>query len=363
MAMAKIPVGVGPKLPQIVILFGATGDLAHKKLLPGLFHLVSSGFISKCRIIGVSLDSIDAEGFRTLVRDVIFEERAHHPKKEAWPAFETLLDYVPIAAGAGALKEAVEKAEKSFAEESQRVHYLSVPPNAALSAIKMLSDAELAGGSRVIMEKPFGTDLESAIALNDALHKVFAEDQIFRIDHFLGKEPAQNILAFRFANGLFEPIWNRNFIDHVQIDVPETLDIGNRIGFYEQTGAYRDMVVTHLFQILGFMAMEPPTSLAPGPISEEKNKVFRSLMPLEPSHTVRGQFIGYSKEPGVRSGIGHRDFHRAQMLHRQLALGGRALLLTDRQAHGGRPAHHFDRFPRTAEEHVPGGFRPEFAGA
>ena len=210
-----------------------------------------------------------------------------------------MLDYVPIAAGAGALKEAVDKAEKSFAEEAQRVHYLSVPPNAALSAIKMLSEAQLAGGSRVIMEKPFGTDLESAVALNDALHKVFAEDQIFRIDHFLGKEPAQNILAFRFANGLFEPIWNRNFIDHVQIDVPETLDIGNRIAFYEQTGAYRDMVVTHLFQILGFMAMEPPTSLAPGQISEEKNKVFRSLMPIDPAHVVRGQFIGYRKEPGV----------------------------------------------------------------
>jgi glucose-6-phosphate 1-dehydrogenase len=176
---------------------------------------------------------------------------------------------------------------------------MSVPPNAALSAVKMLSEADLAKGSRVIMEKPFGTDLETAIALNDALHKVFAEDQIFRIDHFLGKEPAQNILAFRFANGLFEPIWSRNFIDHVQIDVPETLDLGKRIGFYEQTGAYRDMVVTHLFQILGFMAMEPPTSLAPGPISEEKNKVFRSLTPIDPAHVVRGQFIGYKKEEGV----------------------------------------------------------------
>ena len=198
-----------------------------------------------------------------------------------------------------ALKEAVDKAEKSFSEHAQLIHYLSVPPNAALSAIKMLSEAQLAGGSRVIMEKPFGTDLESAIALNDALHKVFAEEQIFRIDHFLGKEPAQNILAFRFGNGLFEPIWNRNFIDHVQIDVPETLDIGSRIAFYEQTGAYRDMVVTHLFQILGFMAMEPPTSLAPGPISEEKNKVFRSLMPIDPANVVRGQFLGYRKEPGA----------------------------------------------------------------
>src|SRR5208337_3359349 len=201
--------------------------------------------------------------------------------------------------GSGALKTAVEKAARDFGGERQLVNYLSVPPSAALAAVRMLDEAQLAGGSRVIMEKPFGTDLDSAIALNEALHKVFAEDQIFRIDHFLGKEPAQNILAFRFANGLFEPIWNRNFIDHVQIDVPETLEIGNRIGFYEQTGAYRDMVVTHLFQILGFVAMEPPTSLAPDPISEEKNKVFRSLMPIDPAHVVRGQYIGYRKEKGV----------------------------------------------------------------
>ena len=146
----------------------------------------------------------------------------------------------------------------------------------------MLAEAGLVERSRIIMEKPFGTDLASAVSLNDRLHEVFAEDQIFRIDHFLGKEPAQNILAFRFANGLFEPIWNRNFIDHVQIDVPETLGLGKRAGFYEQTGAYRDMVVTHLFQILGFMAMEPPTSLEPAPISEEKNKVFRCMLPIDP---------------------------------------------------------------------------------
>ena len=297
--MAKVPVGVGPKLPQIVVLFGATGDLAHKKLLPGLFHLCTSGFIPKCRIIGVSLDALDAEGFRAIAREAVFDRHDRKPHKEAWPAFAETLDYVPMSAGPGALKAAVEKAEQAFDGVSERVHYMSVPPNAALSAVKMLSEADLAKGSRVIMEKPFGTDLESAIALNIELHNVFAENQIFRIDHFLGKEPAQNILAFRFANGLFEPIWSRNFIDHVQIDVPETLDLGKRTGFYEQTGAYRDMVVTHLFQILGFMAMEPPTSLAPGPISEEKNKVFRSLTPIEPGHVVRGQFIGYKKEEGV----------------------------------------------------------------
>jgi glucose-6-phosphate 1-dehydrogenase len=297
--MARIPVGVGPKLPQIVVLFGATGDLAHRKLLPGLFHLVSAGFIPKCRIIGVSLEDFDIDAFRAVALRAIEKFGARKPKPESWTKFETALEYVPIAAGPRALQAAVEKASRVFDEERQLINYLSVPPSAALSAIHMLDEAGLAKGSHVIMEKPFGTDLESAEALNDALHKVFSEDQIFRIDHFLGKEPAQNILAFRFANGLFEPIWNRNFIDHVQIDVPETLDIGNRIAFYEQTGAYRDMVVTHLFQILGFMAMEPPTALAPGPISEEKNKVFRSLLPIDPHNVVRGQFVGYRKEQGV----------------------------------------------------------------
>jgi glucose-6-phosphate 1-dehydrogenase len=142
-------------------------------------------------------------------------------------------------------------------------------------------------------------DLASAKALNASLHEVFAEEQIYRIDHFLGKEAAQNILAFRFANGLFEPIWNRAHIDHVQIDVPETLGLVQRADFYEATGAYRDMVVTHLFQVLAFMAMEPPTALEPHAISEEKNKVFRSMKTIEPSQVVRGQYQGYLDEPGV----------------------------------------------------------------
>jgi glucose-6-phosphate 1-dehydrogenase len=149
------------------------------------------------------------------------------------------------------------------------------------------------------MEKPFGTDLLSAQVLNAAVHETFSEEQIFRIDHFLGKEAAQNILAFRFANGLFEPIWNRDHIDHVQIDVPETLSVDGRARFYEATGAFRDMVVTHLFQILGFMAMEPPTALEPRAISEEKNKVFRSMVPVDVRQVVRGQYDGYRLLPGV----------------------------------------------------------------
>ncbi len=297
--MAKIPPGVGPRYPQVVVLVGATGDLARRKLLPGLFHLSSAGFIPGCRIIGVSLDSLDAEGFRAVARAALDEFSSRKVSDADWSAFAATLDYVPLSAGAAAVKAAVATAERTFAGESRRLHYLSVPPNAALPAVRMLGEAGLVEHSRIIMEKPFGTDLASAVSLNAKLHEVFSEEQIFRIDHFLGKEPAQNILAFRFANGLFEPIWNRNFIDHVQIDVPEKLSLGSRAGFYEATGAFRDMVVTHLFQILAFMAMEAPTSLEPKPISEEKNKVFRSLLPLKPGEVVRGQYLGYRAEEGV----------------------------------------------------------------
>jgi glucose-6-phosphate 1-dehydrogenase len=297
--VAKIPPGVGPRFPQVVVLFGATGDLAHRKLLPGLFHLASAGFIPGCRIIGVSLDEIDADAFRRIARGALDEFSSRKVADAEWQAFAQSLDYVPLASGAATLKAAVERAEQSLGGECRRLHYLSVPPSAALPAVRLLGEAGLVARARIVMEKPFGTDLASAVSLNARLHEVFAEDQIFRIDHFLGKEPAQNILAFRFANGLFEPIWNRNFIDHVQIDVPETLGLGKRSAFYEQTGAFRDMVVTHLFQILAFMAMEPPTALEPAPISEEKNKVFRSMLPIQPANVVRGQYNGYRSEEGV----------------------------------------------------------------
>ncbi|MDP9822174.1 glucose-6-phosphate dehydrogenase [Nocardioides massiliensis] len=298
------------ELPHVIVLVGATGDLSQRKLLPGLLHLFQAGLVRHSRIIGTSLDDLDTPAFVELARVACQEGSNRKVDDEQWRDFAGRLEYVPQAAGPAALRDAVIAAEKLVAEEVERehpgelaevrrLHYLSVPPKAALQVVHMLDDAGLVERARIVMEKPFGTDLASAKALNDELHEVFTEDQIFRIDHFLGKEAAQNILAFRFANGLFEPIWNRNHIDHVQIDVPETLGLEGRTAFYEATGAYKDMVVTHLFQVLAFTAMEPPTSLEPGPIGEEKNKVFRSLRPIEPQHVVRGQYVGYRDKDGV----------------------------------------------------------------
>ena len=207
------------------------------------------------------------------------------------------------------------------------------------------------------MEKPFGTDLKSAKKLNARLHEVFAEEQIFRIDHFLGKEAAQNILAFRFANGLFEPIWNRNFIDHVQIDVPETLGLEMRASFYESTGAFRDMVVTHLMQVLAFMAMEPPTSLAPGPISDEKLKVFRSMQPARAAQRGPRAVPRLPRPRRGRRRLGHRDVHRAEGRDRQLALGRGAVLPAHRQEDGGGRPDHLDRLQGAAADDVPAGLR------
>ena len=290
---------ISPLKPHVIVLFGATGDLARRKLLPGLFHLAQAGLVPRSRIVGTSLDELDDDGFRAFAHESLSEFNRHGLSDEQWSTFAAELSFVPQSQGPAALAAKVRSLEDELGGDTRRMHYLSVPPVAALDVVEGLGQAGLAERSRIIMEKPFGTDLASSVALNRALHDTFDESQIFRIDHFLGKEAALNILAFRFANGLFEPIWNRQHIAHIQIDVPETLWLGQRAAFYERTGAYRDMVVTHLFQVLAFLAMEPPTALEPGAIGEEKNKVFRSMKPIEPSHVVRGQYTGYLDEPGV----------------------------------------------------------------
>ena len=191
---------------------------------------------------------------------------------------------------------------RNSAAHRAELFHLAIPPTAFEPTVTMLGATGLTQGARVIVEKPFGTDLASARDLNQTLHTFFEESQIFRIDHFLGKESVDNILALRFANGLFEPVWNRQHIRYVQIDVPESLSIEGRAGFYDQTGAYRDMIVTHLFQVMGFVAMEPPTSLDAKHLRDEKVKVFDALKPIDVRHVVRGQYAGYRSEPGVAPG-------------------------------------------------------------
>ncbi len=299
--MARVRAAIERDLePHVVVLFGANGDLARRKLLPALAHLVLSDLTPDIRVVGTSLDDMDDEAFREFARSSIEEFGDEPLEDERWQDFAGRLSFVCSERGAEGLREAVDESAAELPGEKVRyLHYLSVPPRAAPTVLATLRKARLVDRARVVMEKPFGTDLESAKALNDQVHETFEEDQVFRIDHFLGKEAAQNVLAFRFANGLFEPIWNRNFIDHVQIDVPETLGLDRRAGFYEATGAYKDMIVTHLFQVLAFVAMEPPTALEPRAISEEKNKVFRSLMAVRPRDVVRGQYAGYRDEEGV----------------------------------------------------------------
>ncbi|HEY9415494.1 MAG TPA: glucose-6-phosphate dehydrogenase [Pseudonocardia sp.] len=291
--------GLDALSPHVIVLFGATGDLAKRKLLPGLAFLQQSTLAPDVRIIGTAMEDMSSDEFHSLAQSAIASFGTHALDEEARVRFCDRLTYVPQGAGPEGLTAAVKDAEELLGPDVRRLHYLSVPPKAAQAVITMLRDAGLVDRARVVMEKPFGEDLASAVELNDFVHETFEESQIFRIDHFLGKEAAQNILAFRFANGLFEPIWNRNFIDHVQIDIPESLGLDQRANFYEATGAYKDMVVTHLMQVMAFVAMEPPTALEPRAISEEKNKVFRSMLPIHSGDVVRGQYGGYRGESGV----------------------------------------------------------------
>jgi len=288
---------------HVIVLFGATGDLAKRKLLPGLFHLHAAGLLPKeYRIIGSSPPqyALTDEQFKEHAEQACDDFCITKPTDPSWPSFAERLSFGAAEPGnTTALEEAVQRAEKEIGGPVRRLYHLAVPPAAFTSVIGALGASGLARDARVIIEKPFGTDLESARALNQAVHAVFDESQIFRIDHFLGKESVDNVLAFRFANGLFEPVWNRQNIRYVEIDVPETLTIVGRAAFYDATGAYRDMIVTHLFQVLAFLAMEPPVSLSAKHLRDEKEKVFEALKPIDVRHVVRGQYEGYRSEPGV----------------------------------------------------------------
>jgi len=289
----------GATVPEdhVIVLFGAFGDLAKRKLLPGLFHLATAGLMPyRFRIIGTSRRDRPDHEFRELARNAVGDGADPH----AWERFAARLSSAAFRPDATEpLTEAVQHAESQLSGRPRRLLYLSVPPGASGEMVEAIGACGLDERARVVLEKPFGTDLQSARRLNTVVSGVLPEERVFRIDHFLGREAVQNLIALRFANGMFEPIWNRNHIDHVQIDVPETLAVDGRAGFYEQTGAYRDMVVTHLFHVLGFVAMEPPTSLHADALGEESDKVFRSIEPILPEHTIRGQYTGYRDQDGV----------------------------------------------------------------
>jgi glucose-6-phosphate 1-dehydrogenase len=287
---------------QVIVLFGASGDLAKRKLLPGMFHLAQVGLMpERFRIVGAARKALGEEEFRELARESIFGSERKPDDPEAWERFSDSLRFAGVGEGLEGLADAIRDAREELGEGAELLFYLSLPPQAAAGTVEGLAELGLGDGARVITEKPFGTDLRSARALNRTLHGVFAEHCIFRIDHYLGREAVQNLLALRFANGMFEPVWNRNHIDHVQIDIPETLSIEMRGSFYEETGAFRDMIVTHLFQVLGFVAMEPPVSLEPKPLGIEREKVFEAMPPLRREDVVRGQYRGYREEDGVAS--------------------------------------------------------------
>ncbi|MFL5899327.1 MAG: glucose-6-phosphate dehydrogenase [Solirubrobacterales bacterium] len=294
------PTSMPPPEDQVIVLFGASGDLARRKLLPGMFHLQQVGLMpERFRIVGAARRDIGEEGFRELAREAVDGSSRESTDPAAWKAFEESLGFAGVGDGFAGLEREVERAREGLGDGAGLLFYLSLPPQAAEGTVEQIGASGLGRGARVITEKPFGTDLASARKLNRQLHDVFAEDCIFRIDHYLGREAVQNLLALRFANGMFEPVWNRNHIDHVQIDIPETLSIEMRGSFYEETGAFRDMIVTHLFQVLGFVAMEPPTSLGAKALGVEREKVFESMPALRPADVVRGQYDGYRDEEGV----------------------------------------------------------------
>jgi glucose-6-phosphate 1-dehydrogenase len=289
----------GAPVPEnhTIVLYGASGDLARRKLLPGLFHLHRAGLMpERFRVIGTSRRGGTDDDFRGLAQAAIGDGASG----EAWERFAERLSFSAFKADEpGPLRDVVERGEQELGGEPRRLHYLSIPPGAFGDLVETLGESGLADRARVVLEKPFGVDLDSARGLNALVHEVFEEERVFRIDHFLGREAVQNLIALRFANGMFEPVWNRDHIDHVQIDVPETLAVQDRAGFYEDTGAYRDMVVTHLFHVLGFVAMEPPTTLEARSLVEETGKVFRSVSRIAPDCVIRGQYSGYREEPGI----------------------------------------------------------------
>jgi glucose-6-phosphate 1-dehydrogenase len=314
--------------PNTVVIFGASGDLTHRKLLPALWNLYSEKRLpEQFSVVGMARSPKTDESFRTEARDAVGHfARDWEVDCDRWKRFASGLFYLqgqyddPEAYAR--LKALLEKLCAERGSCRNYLHYLATPPSGYVGIVRQLGEAGLAqeggesGWARIIVEKPFGSDLDSARRLNEELRQVFREEQIYRIDHYLGKETVQNLLVFRFANGIFEPFWNRRYVDHVQISVAEQLGVEGRGSYYEEAGALRDMVQNHLMQVMCMVAMEAPARFHHQAVRNEKVKVLESVRAIEESEvklwTARGQYApgevdgelvpGYLQEPGVARG-------------------------------------------------------------
>jgi glucose-6-phosphate 1-dehydrogenase len=284
--------------PTVVVIFGASGDLTKRKLLPALFHLEQSALLpAKFSVVGVARRPLQDE-FAKDMREGILQFGGVKEGEKKLDEFMAKVTYHAMnfddPEGYGKLKSLLEGIDQKQGTNGNRLFYLATAPEYFADIIEQLGAHGMAqpekGKVHTIIEKPFGHDLVSARALNDDVNRVFAEDQIFRIDHYLGKETVQNILVFRFANGIFEPVWNRNYVDHVQITAAEDIGIEGRGPFYEKAGALRDVVQNHVMELLSFVAMEPPVSFEAESMRREKVKVWRSITPVHPMDFVRGQY-------------------------------------------------------------------------
>jgi glucose-6-phosphate 1-dehydrogenase len=316
MATMKHDTSAGAPGPTIFVLFGATGDLAKRLVIPAFYRLALEGLLPRhWLLIGNGRGDLTDEDFRKHVHDVL-TEFGPKPEQPAWDAFALRVLFAGggfTADNPGSLLEVIGKAGRELGASPQLVHYLAVPPVAFTVLTKALGQHGLAKGARVVYEKPFGTSPTAFRELDQVVHSVLSEDQVYRIDHFLGKEATQDLHVLRFANSLFAGMWDHKQVESVQIDVPERLGITDRSVFYDATGAVLDMLVTHLFQVAAEVAMEPPASLEAADLQTAREKVIGVFRRLDPAEVVLGQFSGYTDVPGVAAGSKQNTYVAARL--------------------------------------------------